>query len=75
MFLRDIWPPPGNRRSVHDTIVTREMFRRKYADVFKGDEALAGVKVTDQKLPDWPASSTYIQNPPYFRGMTKTPSG
>jgi aconitate hydratase len=46
---------------------------RKYADVFKGDEKWQGVKVTEAEVYDWPATSTYIQNPPYFRGMGAEP--
>ena len=51
-------------------VVTREMFISKYADVFKGDKKWQGVETTDAETYDWPISSTYIQNPPYFRGMS-----
>ena len=52
--------------------VTRAAFQAKYADVFKGDAKWQGVKVTESETYDWPPSSTYIQNPPYFQGMGKT---
>ncbi len=71
VFLKDIWPTSKEVADLVDTIVTREMFQSKYADVFKGDERWQAVKVTDSETYDWPASSTYIQNPPYFRGMSK----
>ncbi|MFO1165935.1 MAG: aconitate hydratase AcnA [Paracoccus sp. (in: a-proteobacteria)] len=71
VFLKDIWPTSKEVADLVDTIVTREMFQSKYADVFKGDERWQGVEVTDSETYDWPASSTYIQNPPYFRGMSK----
>lgn len=38
MFLKDIWPTSKEVADLVDTIVTREMFQSKYADVFKGDE-------------------------------------
>ena len=41
--------------------------------MFKGDAKWQGVKVTDSETYDWPPTSTYIQNPPYFQGMSKTP--
>jgi len=44
---------------------------KKYADVFKGDEKWQAVKTPDSLTYDWPAASTYIQNPPYFQGMSK----
>jgi aconitate hydratase len=53
--------------------VTREAFQSKYADVFKGDERWQAVETTDSETYDWPPTSTYIQNPPYFQGMAKEP--
>ena len=47
--------------------------RAKYADVFKGDARWQGVKATARLTYDWNSGSTYVQNPPYFRGMTKDP--
>lgn len=73
VYLKDIWPTSKEVAELVDTIVTREMFQSKYADVFKGDERWQGVEVTDSETYDWPASSTYIQNPPYFQGMSKEP--
>ena len=69
VFLKDIWPTSREVADLVESIVTREMFQSKYADVFKGDERWQAVEVTDSETYDWPASSTYIQNPPYFRGM------
>ena len=70
VFLKDIWPTSKEVAELVDTIVTREMFRTKYADVFKGDERWQAVEVTDSETYDWPPTSTYIQNPPYFQGMS-----
>jgi aconitate hydratase len=39
--------------------------------VFKGDDKWQGVEITDSKTYDWPTQSTYVQNPPYFQGMSK----
>ncbi|SMO62988.1 aconitate hydratase AcnA [Paracoccus laeviglucosivorans] len=70
VFLKDLWPSSKEVAELVDTIVTREMFQTKYADVFKGDERWQAVEITDSETYDWPASSTYIQNPPYFQGMS-----
>ena len=53
--------------------VTRDAFQSKYANVFEGDEKWQGVETTEEKTYDWPASSTYVQNPPYFQGMSQEP--
>ncbi len=73
VYLKDIWPTNKEIADLVDATVTRAAFQKKYADVFKGDAKWQAVKVTDSETYDWPASSTYIQNPPYFRGMSKTP--
>jgi aconitate hydratase A / 2-methylisocitrate dehydratase len=69
VYLKDIWPSDAEIAELVDKVVTREAFLSKYADVFKGDEKWQAVDVTGGETYDWPVSSTYIQNPPYFRGM------
>ncbi|NKX72394.1 aconitate hydratase AcnA, partial [Rhodobacteraceae bacterium R_SAG1] len=73
VFLRDIWPSQKEIADLVEETVTREAFRSKYADVFKGDEKWQGVSVPDQETYDWPSASTYIQNPPYFQDMGPEP--
>ena len=70
VFLKDIWPTSQEVAEIVAETVTREAFVSKYADVFKGDEKWRSVETTDQKTYDWPATSTYVQNPPYFQGIT-----
>ncbi len=73
VYLRDVWPTNAEIAELVDATVTRAAFIKKYADVFKGDAKWQAVQITDSETYDWPATSTYIQNPPYFRGMAKTP--
>ena len=49
------------------------MFATRYGDVFKGDEHWQGIKVAGGQTYAWDIGSTYVQNPPYFEGMTMTP--
>ena len=70
VFLKDIWPSQKEIADLVEQTVTREAFQSKYADVFKGDEKWQGVDTTDSQTYDWPATSTYVQNPPYFQGIT-----
>ncbi len=72
VFLKDIWPTSKEVADVVHATVTREAFQKKYADVFKGDAKWQAVKITESETYDWPSTSTYIQNPPYFRGMSPT---
>ena len=73
VYLRDLWPTSREVADLVEQIVTREMFQAKYADVFKGDERWQAVETTDSETYDWPPTSTYIQNPPYFQGMSREP--
>jgi len=72
VYLRDIWPSNAEVRALVDAHVHSEMFRRRYADVYHGDERWRAIEVTGGATYSWPAESTYIQNPPYFTGMTMT---
>jgi aconitate hydratase len=73
VYLRDIWPTNAEVRSLIDAHVHSDMFRARYADVFKGDEQWRSIPVTGGETYAWSAGSTYIQNPPYFGGMSMTP--
>ncbi|WP_170410308.1 aconitate hydratase AcnA [Ruegeria arenilitoris] len=73
VFMKDIWPDQKEIADLVQETVTREAFQSKYADVFKGDEKWQAVEVPQQETYDWPPTSTYIQNPPYFQGMSPEP--
>jgi aconitate hydratase len=73
VYLKDIWPSQKEIAELVERTVTREAFQEKYADVFKGDEKWQSVEVSGGETYDWPATSTYVQNPPYFQGMDAQP--
>ncbi|MDT8327666.1 MAG: aconitate hydratase AcnA [Roseovarius sp.] len=73
VYLKDIWPTSKEVADLVEATVTREAFQSKYADVFKGDDKWQGVETSEGETYDWPAQSTYVQNPPYFKGMSKDP--
>ncbi len=71
VYLKDIWPTNQEIAELVDKTVTREAFLTKYADVFAGDEKWQDVATTDSLTYDWPATSTYVRNPPYFQNMAQ----
>ena len=74
VYLRDIWPTSHEvQRFVADNI-TRAMFKSRYADVFRGDDNWQGIATAQGQTYGWNNTSTYVQNPPYFRGLTKAPA-
>jgi len=70
VYLKDIWPTSQEVAELVEQTVTREAFLEKYAEVFTGDDKWQGVETTDSMVYDWPSTSTYVQNPPYFQGIT-----
>ncbi|MBB3948976.1 aconitate hydratase AcnA [Aureimonas jatrophae] len=73
VFLRDIWPSTQEISDIVRKTVTRDLFETRYSDVFKGDRHWQQITVTEGQTYDWDDRSTYVQNPPYFEGMTMTP--
>ena len=73
VFLKDIWP---SNKEIGDFVaknITRQMFSKKYADVFKGDSNWRKISVKGGMTYDWDKKSTYVQDPPYFVGMGRHP--
>ncbi|HMM77970.1 MAG TPA: aconitate hydratase AcnA [Gammaproteobacteria bacterium] len=75
VYLKDIWPSNAEIQDVVAKAVTAELYKKSYADVLKGDARWQGIQVTKSETYHWDAKSTYVQNPPYFVGMTMTPPG
>ncbi len=68
--LKDLWPSAQEVAEIVEKTVTRDAFQAKYADVFKGDDNWRSVDGGTGMTYSWPSASTYVQNPPYFQGMT-----
>ncbi|MBK8770595.1 MAG: aconitate hydratase AcnA [Rhizobiales bacterium] len=73
VYLKDIWPTNKEIETFIRKNITPKMFKARYSDVFKGDKNWRGVKSGKGETYGWDNTSTYVQNPPYFQGMTKTP--
>ena len=73
VFLKDIWPSNKEIAAFVAKNVTKKIFAKKYADVFKGDAHWRKISVKGGLTYDWDDRSTYVQNPPYFEGMKKAP--
>ncbi|GJD77344.1 aconitate hydratase AcnA [Methylobacterium gregans] len=74
VYLRDIWPSSAEVAAFIEQNITSELFKSRYADVFGGDQNWRDVEVTEAETFAWNGGSTYVQNPPYFVGMEKTPA-
>ncbi len=74
VFLRDIWPSPQEIESTVRASVTTAMYQKEYGEVFEGDAHWKGLKVPEGDLYAWDPKSTYIKQPPFFDGISKTPA-
>jgi len=73
IYLKDIWPSTSEIQEVIKGAIDSEMFTKRYADVFKGDEKWQSLSTPTGKTFTWVDSSTYVRKPPYFENMPKTP--
>ncbi len=73
VYLKDIWPSSAEVQDFIDRTITSELFKSRYSDVFSGDENWKKVTFEPGLTYEWDMGSTYVQNPPYFEGMTKEP--
>lgn len=74
VYLKDIWPTSHEIQKFVAENITRDMFKSRYADVFKGDANWQAIKSSGGLTYSWDGGSTYVQNPPYFRAISKTPT-
>jgi aconitate hydratase len=74
VFLADIWPDATEVQHTIDTSIDSGMFDKQYASVFEGDDRWRSLPTPTGKIFEWDDSSTYVRKPPYFDGMSATPS-
>ncbi|MEL6298121.1 MAG: aconitate hydratase AcnA [Pseudomonadota bacterium] len=70
VFLKDIWPSNREIQKFITENITRDMFKARYASVFDGDQNWQDVETSTGLTYGWDSGSTYVQNPPYFEGIT-----
>lgn len=73
VYLRDIWPSSAEIAAAVREAVLPEMFKNRYADVFKGSDAWQRIETKRTELYSWDESSTYIQEPPFFTELSADP--
>jgi aconitate hydratase len=73
VYLKDLWPSNMEVSKAVDKFVTTKAFKKRYADVFKGDRFWRSIKTKPSLTYAWDDKSTYVRNPPYFDDMGKTP--
>jgi aconitate hydratase len=71
VFLSDVWPSQAEIKETIASSLRPSMYEERYGEVFEGDDLWRALPLPEQSTRyDWDADSTYIQNPPFFQGMS-----
>ncbi|CAM3695800.1 aconitate hydratase AcnA [Alicyclobacillus pomorum] len=70
VYLKDIWPTSKEVQDVISDVLTADLFKQRYAGVFTSNERWNALTTPEGDLYDWDKTSTYIQEPPFFVGLS-----
>ena len=71
VYLKDIWPSSAEIERVMSKVVTPEDYSKTYATAFDGDDTWKKLNAPTGQIYDWDAKSTYIQEAPFFKDISK----
>jgi aconitate hydratase len=66
VFLKDIWPSQAQIDAIIEEVITPQMFKEKYSDLFVGPQQWRKLNSGSSKNYSWDSSSTYIKRPNFF---------
>ena len=70
VMLTDLWPTQQEVSDLIASSIKPEMFAKSYGNVFDGNPQWNAIPVTGGELYSWRDTSTYIQEPPFFKETT-----
>jgi aconitate hydratase len=73
VYLRDIWPSAAEVTAHLAQANDPELFRQSYEGIESSNPQWNEIPVSGGALYEWDASNSYIQQPPFFVGMSRTP--
>jgi aconitate hydratase len=73
VYLKDIWPTQTEIQQAIEAHIRPGMFASQYGAAFDGTAEWQSISGGGDQLYPWDEFSTYIQEPPYFAGLTLTP--
>ncbi|RFU60545.1 aconitate hydratase AcnA [Peribacillus glennii] len=73
VFFDDIWPTQEEINEVVKQTVTPDLFRKEYDTVFNSNQRWNEIQTSNEALYQFDDQSTYIQNPPFFEGLSPDP--
>lgn len=73
VYLADIWPSQEEVNAAVKSTVTPELFRKEYETVFNDNKRWNDIETSNESIYAFDSKSTYIQNPPFFEGLSTEP--
>ncbi|MGE7184882.1 aconitate hydratase AcnA [Peribacillus sp. NPDC006672] len=73
VYLADIWPSQEEVNAAVKATVTPELFRKEYETVFNDNKRWNEIQTSNEAIYAFDSKSTYIQNPPFFEGLSPEP--
>ena len=70
VYLKDIWPTSKEVQDAISSVLTADLFKQQYSGVFTSNERWNALSTPEGDLYDWDKASTYIQEPPFFVGLS-----
>ena len=68
VYLKDIWPSQEEIEEA-EKLISSDMYKKEYKDTSESSPMWNAIEAPTGKVYEWDDSSTYIQNPPFFREM------
>lgn len=73
VYLKDIWPSSEEIAELSRKYVKPELFSGEYETVYGNNDLWNSIQAGEDSRYEFDETSTYIQNPPFFQGMSKEP--
>ncbi|WLD95274.1 aconitate hydratase AcnA [Alkalihalobacillus sp. AL-G] len=73
VYFKDLWPTTDEIKEIMKNSVKPELFKKEYERVFDDNKEWNELDTTEEELYSWDDDSTYIQNPPFFQGLSREP--
>ena len=74
VYLKDIWPTTAELKEVIDSALVPEVFNKLYSNLDNANQNWVEIQSATGDVYSWDDASTYIQNPPFFEGFSRTPA-
>ncbi len=74
VYLKDIWPTAKEIDEAVHSSITPELFLNEYGGIETSNETWNAIEIPSGSLYEWNMDSTYVQEPPFFIGLTREAS-